>query len=113
MDPQGVRFILTCKEDRKSNNQVEGSFDHFRPEHFDRFIEAQNGYQGFAYLGFQVGQGDLDQIAAQYRAKHPKLLVHEGILEYPEQGFRIFEVFAYYQGKKLSSKADQGTVIRF
>jgi hypothetical protein len=71
--------------------------------------------QGIAVLAFEVGPGRLDLIFDRYAKLHPNLLPAEykdGIMLYEHEA-RIFEVFAYYQGDKCVSSADEGTRLRF
>jgi len=66
------------------------------------FSENQKGRQGIAVLAFGVASGTVEAIEARYRAKHPELLVREegsAIAEYPAEGFKILDVFAYYTGE--------------
>lgn len=51
-------------------------------------------------LAFEVSAGKIDAIEARYRAKHPGLLVRQdvpSIVEYPSDGFRILDVYAYVE----------------
>ena len=66
-------------------------------------------------LAFEVGTGFLDMIFDRYAELHPKLLPTEykhGAVLYEHEA-RMFEVFAYYQGDKSVSSADEGTRLRF
>ena len=71
--------------------------------------------QGIAVLAFEVGTGFLDMIFGRYAELHPNLLPTEykhGAVLYEHEA-RMFEVFAYYQGDKRISSADEGTRLRF
>jgi len=117
IDQNGVQFVITCKstEEHVSKKAKKDGLglDHFSGAHVDRFFKAHNGHQGIAVLGFEVAPGDLETVLTRYKRMHPKLLASSSIMEYPADGFRLLEVFAYYKGAKQVSDADQGTVIRF
>lgn len=66
-------------------------------------------------LAFEVGPGCIQAIYERYRELHPQLLVNkykEGVHSYDAEA-DILEVFAYYQGEKGTSPADEGTILRF
>ena len=67
-------------------------------------------------LAFEVSAGKIDAIEARYRSKHPALLVRQespSVVEYPSEGFRVLDVYAYYRGEVGESEAETGTVLRF
>ena len=125
VDPTGVKFVLTCQQDkgseasdaypakriRKDADANTESLDHFSATHLDRFAAYHRGAQGVAVLAFELAHGDLDKVLARYEEQHPKLIVAP-----PRKyqcGTRVLDVFAYYTGDKCTSDADPGTLIRF
>lgn len=114
-DDKGVKFIITARtsdDERQSKRQkaVE-EFGHFSGEKVEQFMTSHNGRQGIAVLGFEVPEGGVDKILERYASKHPKLLVTESPLDYPD--FKVIEVYAYYKGDVGASDVDKGTVMRF
>ena len=83
----------------------------------DRFFAAHGGRQGVGVLGFATtAPGAVEQIRANYAAKHPKLLVRaDGAASAPPSP-SLLEVYAYYARAPDGATADapdRGTVLRF
>lgn len=125
-DPEGVKFVMTAhvehrldelaKDDhnpaqKRPRHLDEDALAHFDAINLQRFAKYHNGRQGVAVLGFAVSSGGVDAIRAKYAELHPKLLIPGNPNSYP--GTRVLEVYAYYQGEKLVTDADKGTVLRF
>lgn len=123
-DPSGVKFVITAHVDKdikqlasveldtlSSSEPGATSWDHFSASHLARFSKHRGGRTGIAVLGFAVEQGTVEKIRARYAALHPELLLPGSPRVY--SGAKVLEVFAYYQGDKLVSDADRGTVLRF
>jgi hypothetical protein len=117
VDQCGVQFIITCKSSGEPSEKKQKTggkaYDHFNASHLTRFADAHGGKQGIAVLSFELGTGGLDTIYSRYKRVHPKLIASGEIMDYPEDGFRVLEVFAYYKGDKQVTDADSGTIIRF
>mmetsp|Transcript_31109 Transcript_31109/g.75066 ORF Transcript_31109/g.75066 Transcript_31109/m.75066 type:complete len:474 (-) Transcript_31109:1291-2712(-) len=139
-DARGVKFVVTslsppreqCSAAKGSQAQEEEAgggyecYDHFDSCHVNRFLASHDGRQGFAVLGFEVGEGECDKILARYMAKSPELLVsQEGVKTYRDSrviegkrrveidlgSMKVLDVFAYHsEGGKTG---DNGTVLRF
>ena len=96
--------VLVCGMCCPRDHQTAEEFNHFSGSGVDRFLEAHNGRQGIAVLGFEVGKGGVAEIQARYADKHPKLLVGEP-MTYSD--FVVLEVYAYYKvrlARALGSK---------
>jgi hypothetical protein len=128
VDATGLKFVVTAPNERgakkRRTNQSsvvgEEEFDHFDLQHHQQYLESHNGRQGVRVLSFNcVSSGGLDVIAANYAAKHPKLLSFGQVREYGEhdgEKFRILDVAAFYAYKldgTMTGEADIGTVLRF
>eukprot|EP00657_Telonema_sp_P-1_P000571 TRINITY_DN1108_c0_g1_i1.p1 TRINITY_DN1108_c0_g1~~TRINITY_DN1108_c0_g1_i1.p1 ORF type:complete len:667 (+),score=243.27 TRINITY_DN1108_c0_g1_i1:142-2142(+) len=139
-DAIGVKIAVSCLSDGNHGSEMSSPsrgvhavadtpemYDHFKREHLDRFFAAHNGRQGIAVLGFEVAEGNIDKVLANYSAKHPNLLVDAQVHTYSDSrtiaqgqgnttidlGFaKTLEVYAYYKDP-ASQLADTGTVIRF
>lgn len=120
-DPSGTKFIATAPSTHtvataspSKKPKTEEKFEHFKQSNLDRFFGAHGGRPGFAVLGFRAAKGSLDLIINKYRAKHPKLLVHQDKFSYEadDKTFYVVEVYAYYSNK-CPEEADLGTVLRF
>ena len=125
IDPNGVRFVVTCKQQHAAGGEDSAiaakrhkpasTPDHFAAAHLDRFRAYHNGARGFGVLGFEVTPGELDVILRRYQRLHPKLLVDGGVVHtYGAERAtptRVLDVWAYYAGAK--GEADVGTSIRF
>ena len=80
-----------------------------------RFFKEHDNRQGIAVLAFEVGSDCLNNIYQRYHTLHSQLLVDGfkcGVKSYDEEA-DILEVYAYYQGDKGVSPADEGTILRF
>lgn len=123
-DPAGVKFVVTAHVDKdieqlasvepetlSTSKPGATSWDHFSASHLARFSKHRGGRTGIAVLGFAVEPGTVEKIRARYAALHPELLLPDSPRVY--SGATVLEVFAYYQGDKLVSDADRGTVLRF
>ncbi|CAK9067416.1 unnamed protein product [Durusdinium trenchii] len=117
-DGAGVRFLITAHKERsmsdfevaKRQKTSQAPLAHLAASNLERFAAHRAGRQGVAVLGFKVKPGELDEIHAKYREKHPKLLAQPPV-DYP--GARIMEVFAFYKGETGQSDVDIGTLLRF
>eukprot|EP00475_Leptophrys_vorax_P005333 TRINITY_DN13235_c0_g1_i1.p1 TRINITY_DN13235_c0_g1~~TRINITY_DN13235_c0_g1_i1.p1 ORF type:complete len:733 (-),score=262.88 TRINITY_DN13235_c0_g1_i1:66-2264(-) len=123
-DSNGASFVVTAlssgdraasggspKEGEAKKDVVE--YKCYCSERVNLFYDSHAGRQGIAVLAFELSSGDLENVYANYRAKHPGLLVTPEIVEF-EEG-RLFEVYAYYlKGDGSENKqADRGTTLRF
>jgi len=101
-------------------------YHHFDACNITRFLAAHGGRQGFAVLGFEVGEGECDKIFERYKAKFPEQLVSKsGVMTYKDTRLiegkrrvridmgrmRVLDVFAYPGGD--GEGGDHGTVLRF
>jgi len=115
-DPNGVKFVVSAKNNDCSDlySTSSSKYNHFSPEVIDTFYENHIGRQGFAVLAF-VTDGRLESIRDRYHALRPGLVIPDrsDIIEYTDDGSKVFEVYAYYSGEKFESNADHGTVLRF
>lgn len=87
----------------------------FVTANIDRFFKAHDDRQGIAVLAFEVGRNCINDIYHRYHTLHPQLLVdgfQDGVKSYEEEA-DVLEVYAYYQGEKGVSPADEGTILRF
>ena len=80
------------------------------PGNLKRFYKAHSNRQGIAVLAFTTSS--IGTIYSRYQDLHPKLVTPQSMQSY-EDGTRVLEVYAYYQGEIRSSEADIGTVLRF
>jgi len=123
-DERGIKLVVTALQAAAEEAPVghpakklkKDLFEHFAGDRVTKYLENQKGRQGIAVLAFGVASGTVEAIEARYRAKHPELLVREegsAIAEYPAEGFKILDVFAYYTGEVGESEPDRGTVLRF
>jgi len=109
----GAKFVFTARNKKPSDGTLSAKSepDHFSSENVERFAEHRSGREGFAVLAFNVAPGGLEIIRNRYAHMHPKLLLHDVPKEY--NGFKVLDVFAYYQGEIGQSDEDRGTLIRF
>ena len=110
-DPRGVQYVVTSVDDGLSEG-LPHDHGHFDATNLSRYFDSHSGRQGIAVLAFEVTAGSIESIRNRYHELHPALLIEGGWREYRE-GTRILEVCAYYEGDARSSKADEGTLLRF
>lgn len=110
-DPNGVQYVVTAINDEAAADST-NAYYHFDAANLHNFFDAHSGRQGIAVLAFEVTTGSIETIRDRYKKKHPKLMREGGLREY-EDGTKILEVCAYYEGDILLSEADVGTVLRF
>jgi len=110
-DPNGVQIVVTALG--KDSTSSEGDkYSHFGASNIQRFFDSHSNRQGIAVLSFEVTSGSIDNLYQRYVKMHPKLVTSQGIQTY-EDGTKVLEVYAYYQGDVRISEADCGTVLRF
>ena len=107
-DPNGVQIVVTSLGGDSEKDQ----YSHFDASNIQRFFDSHSNRQGIAVLAFEVTSGSIDTIHNRYMEMHPKLVTPQGIQTY-EDGTKVLEVYAYYQGDVRESDADCGTVLRF
>ena len=110
-DPRGVQYVVTSVDDGLSEG-LPHDHGHFDATNLSRYFDSHSGRQGIAVLAFEVTAGSIESIRNRYHELHPALLIEGGWREYRD-GTRILEVCAYYEGDARSSKADEGTLLRF
>ena len=107
-DPNGVQIVVTSL----GGDSERDHYSHFDASNVQRFFDSHLNRQGIAVLAFEVTSGSIDTIYKRYMEMHPKLVTPQGIQTY-EDGTKVVEVYAYYQGDVRESDADCGTVLRF
>ena len=103
-DPNGVKIVVTSLGGDSERDQ----YSHFDASNVQRFFDSHLNRQGIAVLAFEVTSGSIDTIHSRYMEMHPKLVTPQGIQAY-ENGTKVLEVYAYYQGDVRESDADCGT----
>ena len=100
--------------EQANGEEQKTDYCHFGLDAVNDFYDNHAGRQGISVLAFNVSE-KLERIRDRYAALHPKLLIlgSADIVEYNEDGYKVFEVYAYYKGEKFTSQADCGTILRF
>mmetsp|Transcript_29862 Transcript_29862/g.66159 ORF Transcript_29862/g.66159 Transcript_29862/m.66159 type:complete len:718 (+) Transcript_29862:75-2228(+) len=110
-DPKGVQVVVTALDASSSGTGVtKDKYAHFDAGNLKRFYKAHSNRQGIAVLAFTTSS--IDTIYSRYQDLHPKLVTPQSMQIY-ENGTKVLEVYAYYQGEIRKSDADIGTVLRF
>lgn len=130
-DPCGVKLCITAESESEAearSAEEDEPYRHFRAQFVRQFFDAHNDRQSIGVLAFEVPCGQLAGIQERYKKLHPKLLLHDDIIEYSDDRtiresaekartismgiMSVLEVYAYYK-PGTSREADTGTVLRF